>query len=717
MINPNTTIDSLNKQGILSVRATNVCNSAGIKTLGQLLSIDELELVKLKNCGRRTIEEFYGIRQKYLNQSIQNQSEIEQKQPDSDEDENVELKEALKEYSLLSYAAQDKLNKWVQWRYAHLSVRAKNVFPRYNRLEVVIQDIYTNGGLDLSTIKNCGKKTTLEIKEYFKDVKQYFKDITSNPENKSGLLVDNKTELEVVEIGNAYPFLLTKECESIIEFKSQNGSYPYLYIIRRYILRSDENNMRLYRDFYGINTERTRYSLTDIANTCDFSRERIRQIVYGNIPLPENLQIYVNQQLSKEIDDIVAFDNGFWKVLQRKNMLQESDAQTALLVCALLGSYVVVQLDKNATEYLVKRTIIKGLKLRAILKDICRILDCKRTKVEEIDIFQFIKMDNCHCDDQAEKLCLMYADYIKSRYKLEIKNNRFIIALPNFFDISYAIEEILEQQGKPMSLVDLYITFNRLYPNSYIGTLVKFKSYLFKNPHIKPKGKTGTYTLDKWKNCFTGTIVDYIENVLRTFNEPVSLDNLVEFAQEEFPKTNKKSIYSLITGDKDKRFVVYENGFIGLVNNSQVGLDLKERRIIKRTSFEVHFAKLKDFIINHKRIPIMVGSEEEESLARWIANVLKRNIGISDEQLRSLQNLLQENRELPQTGLEYRFQQMCDRIKVYVYQNFSLPTLANNPSEYAWLRKNREKYKTYPDNRKKYFEKLLLYLQDFGFYL
>lgn len=201
MINPNTTIESLNKLGILSVRATNVCNCAGIKTLGQLLAIDDLELVNLKKCGRRTIEEFYEIRQKYSIQFSQYQLNTENKQPGSEE--NVELKEAFKKCSMLSYASQDKLNKWIQWRYNHLSVRAKNVFPRYNKLEVVIQEIYTNGGINLSTIKNCGKKTTLEIKEFFKDVRQYFEDITNNPENKAGLLVDNKTELEVVEIGNA----------------------------------------------------------------------------------------------------------------------------------------------------------------------------------------------------------------------------------------------------------------------------------------------------------------------------------------------------------------------------------------------------------------------------------------------------------------------------------------------------------------------------------
>ena len=38
----------------ISIRAFNVCRNADIKTLGQLASIKRSELVKMRNCGRRS---------------------------------------------------------------------------------------------------------------------------------------------------------------------------------------------------------------------------------------------------------------------------------------------------------------------------------------------------------------------------------------------------------------------------------------------------------------------------------------------------------------------------------------------------------------------------------------------------------------------------------------------------------------------------------------
>ena len=69
-----------------------------------------------------------------------------------------------------------------------------------------------------------------------------------------------------------------------------------------------------------------------------------------------------------------------------------------------------------------------------------------------------------------------------------------------------------------------------------------------------------------------------------------------------------------------------------------------------------------------------------------------------------------------QNGTEYNFKQMCDRIKVIVNKTFELPSVTELPSESQWLRKNIEKYADYEDNRKTYFEDLLSYLRDFGFY-
>ena len=268
-----------------------------------------------------------------------------------------------------------------------------------------------------------------------------------------------------------------------------------------------------------------------------------------------------------------------------------------------------------------------------------------------------------------------------------------------------------------MSLDELLESFNQLHPANTIDSISKFKPYILRNKNIKPKGKTGIYVLKNWKNHFTGTLTSYLEHILRSVEEPILLDDLVDFALEEFPNTNKKSVYSLIAMDKDDRFVIYEGDYIGLADNPILNFGLKKRKIIKRHTFDARFNDFKNFVITMKRLPIQTGSDEEQSLARWMINVQKSNIDSTEEQLSSLQEFLDCNKSLPQNGTEYNFKQMCDQIKVIVNQTFNLPNVVDHPSEYQWLRKNLEKYTSYEDNRKSYFEDLLSYLKDFGFYL
>ena len=133
--------------------------------------------------------------------------------------------------------------------------------------------------------------------------------------------------------------------------------------------------------------------------------------------------------------------------------------------------------------------------------------------------------------------------------------------------------------------------------------------------------------------------------------------------------------------DKDGRFIMYEGEYVGLSENSILDFDLKERKIIKRQSFDTRFSDFKEFVITMKRLPMQTGSDEEQSLARWMVNVLKSNIDSTEEQLLSLQEFLDDNKALPQNGHEYNFKQMCDQIKVVVNQpTYSPSYIIKRPS-------------------------------------
>lgn len=710
MIALDTSIEEMNRLGLLSVRAMNVCRTGGLKTLENILNVDKIEFLKVRNCGRKTIVEIDTIIEKYSSlKSVAISEEVI---------EPSECDEAKTKYERLHPSISVNLKSWVLWRFSKLSVRAKNAFPQLANVSEAIIAVYSLTGINTLSVKNCGKKTSAEIGSFLADFKQYFEEATKDIDTISSIPEIDSRDKEIAEIGFKYPFLLSKECENIVDFIQQNdGVFPYLYIAKLYIMRSDNPRISIYRDYYGLNPSFCRHSLSEIGDNNNLSRERVRQLVSCSIPLPKRIQEGVRQYLGPLISNVIAFDCLLWNKIQRENLLEESYSQTALLVASLLDTHTVLQVDDDDKEYLVEKSITENVKVRNVLNNICRVIELRRTTIEQLDILQFIKSDRRLYHKNVDQLCVVYADFLKRKYSVDIEDNRIVTMLPNALDVSIAIENILEQKGVPMSLDELLDVFNQLHPANTIDSIAKFKPYILRNRRIKPKGKTRIYVLKEWKNHFTGTLTSYLEHILRSFNEPISLDDLVDFALEEFPNTNKKSVSSLIAMDKDGRFIMYEGEYVGLSENSILDFDLKERKIIKRQSFDTRFSDFKEFVITMKRLPMQTGSDEEQSLARWMVNVLKSNIDSTEEQLLSLQEFLDDNKALPQNGHEYNFKQMCDQIKVVVNQTFSLPNIEEHQSECQWLKKNIDKYTSYEDNRKSYFEDLLAYLKDFGFYI
>lgn len=715
MISAETTIEELYKLGLISVRAMNVCRFGEINNLVQLLRTDKLHLLRIRNCGRKTLVELDEFKERYNHYLEQDPTlNVDNNQAIIDE---TELINAKKKIELLSPNSLVQLKGWITWRFNELSVRAKNAFPQLSQILSVIDAIYSSQKFNAIDAKNIGKKTSGEIQSFLSEVKAHFEEITKGIDPNVDIPRHNEFERLVAQLGEHYPFLLTKECEKVASHISAHGIVPILFIAKQYIFRSEDSRMNIYRDYYGFNSEGIRYSLSEIGGKNHLSRERIRQLVSKKINLPKSLEDEIYRYLTPLLESIIPFDSLFWNKVQRDNMLEESYYQTALLVCSLTDTHTIIQIEDNDKEYLVNKNLIENVKIRNVLNSIIRVIALRRTTIERLDILDYIKEEKRVYHKDVSQLCYIYANYLNRNYKVDIEENRYVMMLPNALDISIAIEDILAQAGKPLSLEGIKQVFNTLYPANAIDDAVKLKPYIFRNPNIKPKGKTGVYVLKSWANHFTGTLTNYLEHILHTFNEPMPLDDLVDFALEEFPRSNKKSIYSLIVGDKDERFIIYEDDYIGLAGNPISEIEFKERRINKRHNFETRFEELKQFVSALKRLPIQTGSEEEKSLARWISNVLKSNIESTEEQMLSLKNYLSEHKLLPQNGTEYNFKQMCDEIKVLVAKTFALPTASDNIREYSWLRKNLDKYTAYEDNRKSYFEDLLAYLKDFGFYL
>lgn len=723
MLTLQTTIEDLNHLGLLTVRAMNVCHRGGIKTLGDLKAVDMSDIQKIYACGRRTLMELETIKRDL------ELDHLEESQSKQDEAIGKSETESLKETDLDSKGEFNwcfsspliliDFRKKIDNRFAKLSVRAKNTFPHLVEIFAVLRIICNDVVLDYASVKQCGKKTQLEIESYLNDVRYYIEQL-----KKEGNLIcsissesrmDDKWKL-LVELTNTYPFLSLKDCEYIVDLVPDNTELiPYLYIAEKFIKHSDAPKISYYRDFYGFNDSATRYSLTEIGERNNISRERVRQIINSELPLPGNLKEQVKQYLAPLINNVISFDSTIWSRIQKENCLQGSINETIFLVCAVSGTHSIIQLDDDK-KYLVRKSIIENVKIKDVLNNLCRVIELRHSFIKRLDILQYIKEEGKTYHGEIEDLCAMYADFIRYKYNLEVESERYIIILPNVIDISFALENILDGKGVPMSIDELFSSFNQLYPMKKFDTPVKLKTYLLRNPNIQSKGNTGVYLLKSWTKYYTGTLLSYLEHILHTFNEPVSLDDLYSFAKDEYPSTTKKSVYSLITGVGKSKFVVYEGNFISLQGFQLTDRKLYKKKTVKRETFDEKFERFKEFVNIRKRLPLQSDDESEASLARWMYNVLNLNTGATSDRIELLESFIQENDSLPHNWIEWKFKQMCDQVKVIVSRTFELPKVDENKQEYYWFKNNILVYRNYVDRRKAYFEDLILFLRDYGFY-
>lgn len=706
MITLKTTTKELFNLGLISVRAFNVCCYNKINTVETILLTGKKEFFNFRNCGKKTAEELEKIQKKYQH-LLSNQSNKVLDNP-------IENK-FIKKYEFLTPQQSFQLNDWIQIQFDKLNVRTKKGFPEFKILTNLIKYSYSYFDIDSTSIKNCGKKSKEEIKIFISNFKAYYEDIIKDIDIEQKFEI-NKNEWKIAELSHKFPFLLDKECADIIDFENQNETFPFLFIVLQFIKRGEGRQLNFIRDYYGLDPTKSKMTLDQIAKQNGLSRERVRQIISQHVILPGNLNEEVRKNYFSTLPNIIPIDSHILGEIGKNNLLERTTFPLLYLLDIIMDDYTIIQIDESDKEYLVNKELLQNVKVRFTLNSISRIIELQRTQVEKIDILKFIKSKKRGYHKEVSVLCSIFANFLKRKYEnINIQENRFITIFPNKLDISKAIEDILSDNGSPMSINELFLSFNTIHPQYKIPNLSKFKPYILRNNNLIPKGKTGIYILKGWDNHFIGSITDYIFHVLEIFEEPLYIDDLYNFVQQEFPKTTLRSVTSLMALDQKQRFVVYEGNYYGLNVFNNAMLNLKERKVFKRYSFDLRLTELEEFVKLKKRMPISNGDEEEMSLSRWINNIFKGNINVTNDQLKSLEEFMEQNKTIPQNGFEYKFKQMCDQIKILIFKNFTLPKLKTNPTEYFWFKKNLAKYKTYEDNRKRYFEDLLSYLVNFGY--
>ena len=136
------------------------------------------------------------------------------------------------------------------------------------------------------------------------------------------------------------------------------------------------------------------------------------------------------------------------------------------------------------------------------------------------------------------------------------------VELPRtWVDVAAECADILRRAGKPLHIDEIFRRFKRRCPEHKFTEPEQLRRLMWTDGRTRAVGKRSTYGLAEWSHIYFGTMRDLLHECLESHDEPVTLDDLVEYVRGHYPDVTASSIYASLVGDHLGRFVQYEGGF------------------------------------------------------------------------------------------------------------------------------------------------------------
>lgn len=69
----------------------------------------------------------------------------------------------------------------------------------------------------------------------------------------------------------------------------------------------------------------------------------------------------------------------------------------------------------------------------------------------------------------------------------------------------------------------------------------------------------------------------------------------------------------------------------------------------------------------------------------------------------------------PENETEERFLETCEQYRAHIEKEYELPTRGSNTELFDWMKRAKENYNSYIDNRRYYLMELFNYIHSLGF--
>jgi hypothetical protein len=174
-------------------------------------------------------------------------------------------------------------------------------------------------------------------------------------------------------------------------------------------------------------------------------------------------------------------------------------------------------------------------------------------------------------EEPWDRLKYICKKIIVLEFQISFEKSQLIFSRNTMVKLSEYITDILISAGRPMRLVDIARELRYKSPKMP-PNLESLRSTILSIPDVSAIGKTSTYSLDQWNDVKTGTIKEIVREYLLVQNKPMHIADITAYVNQ-FRKTSDKNIYSNLKLDKNRSFIFFKKGFIGLSETTYGQLD------------------------------------------------------------------------------------------------------------------------------------------------
>lgn len=587
------TIKELYDRFEISLRAYNVCETLGLKTIGDLNDFLKLHrgFKSARNCGDKTNKELSEIISQYNNLNL-----------NDSRDTTIQNFKSEKDKSVFDIYLNNQFDK--------LSVRAKNALLSYfNNSRPTFEAVKTEFLLDsfnAINLQNVGSLTSNEIAGFKRAVKGFYSLIQNNS--------ISVLEQEKIILNSIVGFNCNDEFY-IVNFSIRN--FPLLSFIKKY--SAEVFNLSKIDEFILKNSlcllDR-KHTLENIAKTFNLTRERIRQksiavfedvdtrskdlrklIPYCNYTSIQRRSFIALQELGEpesirsEIHDVgPVFASYFLGLFLKDNFYCFSPLNKFRRPdsISLVHKYEEVKSIKGS--YLINQQVYP----KEELIDLYNVLICKFCERRNEDQIININALASH-NISPEKLPIITA-LVNSEFRITITDGNIILPRnTSKLVFEYAIEA-LEKINRPAHISEILKEVVKLHPeynsdeSALRGSMGRHKSIFIYF------GRSSTYGLKNWetkkKNIKGGTIKNIIEEYLSNESEPKHITEIMNHLGR-FRDTTYNSVISNLKLDNKSKFKFYGGGYVGLTrktySNTAFGIEFKN-------AGEIDWEKIANFV-------------------------------------------------------------------------------------------------------------------------